>query len=63
MLLLTPVAVVQAEVTDVATGKTWYFAADCWLDASQGDKAIERVLLASDSDPWAEMTTYKVSSH
>jgi hypothetical protein len=63
VLLLTPVAVVQAEVTDVATGKTWYFAADCWLDASQGDKAIEQLLPASDSDPWAAMTTYKVSCH
>lgn len=53
----------QVEVTDLATGKMWYFAADCWLDASQGDKATQRLLLASDSDPWADMTTWKVSCY
>lgn len=50
----------QVEVTDVATGKVWYFAAECWLDATQGDRATLRLLLASDKDPWADMTSYKV---
>lgn len=50
----------QVEVTDVATGKTWYFAAECWLDAAQGDGVTERLLLASDKDPWADRTAYKV---
>jgi hypothetical protein len=50
----------QVEVTDVATGTTWYFAAECWLDAAQVDGATERLLLASDKDPWADRTAYKV---
>ena len=53
--------VLQVEVTDVAAGKTWYFAAQCWLDEATGDGATERLLLASDKDPWADMATYKVS--
>lgn len=50
----------QVEVTDTAVGKTWFFAGDCWLDASQGDRAIERLLPAADKDPWADRATYKV---
>lgn len=50
----------QVDVTDTATGKAWYFAAGCWLDAARGDGATERLLLASDTDPWADKTMYKV---
>jgi hypothetical protein len=51
---------VQVEVTDVAAGKTWYFAGECWLDAAQGDGMTERLLAASDKDPRADMIAYKV---
>jgi hypothetical protein len=41
---------------DVATGKIWYFAAECWLDAAQGYGAAAPLLLTSDKDPWADGT-------
>jgi hypothetical protein len=50
----------QVEVTDVAADKTWYFAGECWLDATQGDGMTERLLAASDKDPRADMIAYKV---
>lgn len=52
--------VAQVEVTDIAAGKTWYFAGKFWLDAAQGDGLTERLLTASDKDPHADMVTYKV---
>lgn len=51
----------QVEVTDIAASKTYYFAAECWLGAAQGDGATERLLLASAKDPWADMTAYRVT--
>ena len=50
----------QVEVTDVAAGRTWYFAGNCWLDAAQGDGLTERLLNASDKDPMAGKTAYQV---
>lgn len=52
---------VQVEVTDVAAGRTWFFEADAWLDASQGDRKTERLLDASSTDPMADRQQYRVS--
>lgn len=55
----------QVEVTDVAAGRTWYFEADCWLDAAaagQGSAGrAERLLIASSNNPLADRKTYQVS--
>lgn len=51
----------QVEVTDIAAGKSYYFAAECWLGAAQGERSAERLLLASAKDPWADMTAYRVT--
>jgi hypothetical protein len=57
----------QVEVTDVAAGRTWYFEADCWLDAAAaaakgaGGRA-ELLLTASNSNPMADRKTYQVGA-
>lgn len=58
---VAPCLALQVEVTDIAASKTYYFAAECWLGAAQGDGATERLLLASFKDPWADMTAYRVT--
>lgn len=50
----------QIEVLDVAAGRLWFFEADCWLDAAQGDGKTERLLLASVTDPLADRRAYRV---
>ncbi|WIA17082.1 hypothetical protein OEZ85_013981 [Tetradesmus obliquus] len=55
----------QVEVTDVAAGRTWYFEADCWLDAAaagQGSAGrAERLFIASSNNPLADRKTYQVT--
>lgn len=55
-------SLMQVEVTDLSTNRTWYFEADCWLDAAQGDGRTERLLHASSTDPLADRQTYQVST-
>jgi hypothetical protein len=51
----------QVVVTDVAAGRTWFFAADCWLDAAQPGGQTERLLHASSTDATAERRSYEVT--
>eukprot|EP00775_Hariotina_reticulata_P013433 gene13433-13561_t len=53
----------QVEVTDTSSGRTWYFEANCWLDAAQLDVKIERLLHASTTDPLANLQKYKLLAH
>jgi hypothetical protein len=60
------VCALQVEVTDVAAGRTWYFEADCWLDAAAAAKGAagtaELLLTASSSNPLADRKTYQVGA-
>lgn len=51
------------EVTDDATGTSYYFACGQWFDRKEGDGLVERTLVASKPDPAAEKCAYKVTVH
>jgi hypothetical protein len=57
---------VQVDVTDVSANKTWFFEADCWLDAAGqqqqkgSSQRAERLLTASCSNPLADRKTFQV---
>ncbi|KAI8463909.1 MAG: Lipase/lipooxygenase [Monoraphidium minutum] len=52
------------EVTDPASGVTWFFDARCWLDRARGDGATERRLRASRTDPRSlRAASYQLTVH
>ena len=48
------------EVTNETTGEVVFFPCGLWLDSKEGDRLTTRELLATQEDPRAALTKYKV---
>ena len=53
----------HVEVTDEATGSTYYFPCGMWFDKGEGDRQVERVLVVAPRDERAVNAQYKISVH
>lgn len=53
----------HVEITDEATGERYYFPCGMWLDRSEGDRQIERLLKVSKRDLNALTSDYNVVVH